>query len=229
MKELVNLGKFEVISNILRISDPCYNKSTWCAGTVKAALPGTWGAQVLKKDYKGDGDMRCRKLVAVHWTFNKHKVTIKKLKISVGVDSGCCGIFDNKFYQKNYKVKQALTGILEYEKRQCEWQCKTNDEIIKPWRERKEGFNNGEADKAMNDLVTRLEQSNKDYRDSFLNEKPEETKDWVEVVSDKTFTDVGAGVVDHGCVSRSGYGDGSYVAYAAYDREDRVVGVKILF
>ena len=29
-----SLGEFEVTSGVLRVSDPCYERDTWCAGTI---------------------------------------------------------------------------------------------------------------------------------------------------------------------------------------------------
>ena len=33
--ETKNVGNFEMETEVARISDPCYKKDTWCAGTIK--------------------------------------------------------------------------------------------------------------------------------------------------------------------------------------------------
>lgn len=214
-KQPINLGTFEVISGVLRISDPCYDKKTWCAGTVAPALEGTWIAQVIKEDV-------CRELMAVHSSHKKSNLKFKKLDIDVGVDSGCAGIFDDKLYNKNFSKKQALIGHQEYD-------------------QRRHNYNRVITKKMYEDLLSALgnaPQEMKKHYQNMINIYKEDcvykptlqfSKIWYEVVCDPTFSNIGAGAVRNGVVSRSGDGDGSYVAYAAHDKKGRVVGVKIKF
>lgn len=215
-KQPINLGTFEVISGVLRISDPCYDKKTWCAGTVGHALEGTWKAQVIK-----DNDKQCRELVTVHSLHNKSKLKFKKLDINVGVDSGCAGIFDDRLYGKNFSDKQALVGSQEYDQRQNDYIRLTN----KKFYEHTIKFYKDASPPLKKYYQTMIDIYEKD------NVKPKLrfSKKWNEVSSDPTFGNIGAGVIRNGVVSRSGDGDGSYVAYAAYDKKGRVVGVKIKF
>ena len=46
---------------------------------------------------------------------------------------------------------------------------------------------------------------------------------------DITLSKIGAGVIPHGCVSSSGYGDGSYVGEVFRDRDGKIVGVVVTF
>jgi hypothetical protein len=91
------LGQFKVNSGLLRVSDPCYDKSIWCTGTIADVKNGTWEAY-MKLDPSGN---RVSELL----TF--HKDTTAKLirndrwdeqNIDIGVESGQCGIFDNSSY-----------------------------------------------------------------------------------------------------------------------------------
>lgn len=43
--EHISLGTFEVTSDKLVISDPCYHLGTWCMGTLSNVEPGLWTAQ----------------------------------------------------------------------------------------------------------------------------------------------------------------------------------------
>lgn len=52
---------------------------------------------------------------------------------------------------------------------------------------------------------------------------------WYSSCCDLTLTDLGAGVINGGVVSSSGFGDGGYVAFVARNSEGKVVGVQIVF
>lgn len=95
----IHLGEFEVTSGRLRVTDPCYNKDTWCAGVLDV-LNGTWGAFVETSDEGGWGVR-----VASINIFNKeyeHKAHSWSLtNIDVGVDSGQAGFFDDAKYPED--------------------------------------------------------------------------------------------------------------------------------
>ena len=228
-KQLISLGKFEVVSPVLRISDPCYDKKTWCAGTVKKVKRGTWKAQVLKIDQEDNWGNRCRKLIAVHSSFNRSKVTIQKLNIDVGVDSGCAGIFDDKFYKKDFKHAVKLTGNCEYDQHGSLHRAKEN---LKMYQDIVDSLKKSDETA---DMTSFWEDKVEKYKaiiargNKYDYSNAETSNKWYEVVCDPTFSDIGAGVISNGCASRSGDGDGSYAAYAAYDRNGLVVGVKIIF
>ena len=231
-KEIIELGTFEVVSPVLRISDPCYDKKTWCAGAVKNVKTGTWKAQVLKVDEEDNWGNRPRKICAVHESFNKASFTKEKVKFTVGVDSGQAGIFDDKFYNIDYDEDYLQKGMCEYDQANDLYRA---DETIKMC----EGMM--QLEKQEPALAERLK--NPDYFKLRLEEAKETlargknwdysdaqpTRKWYDIASDVTFTDIGAGVIRNGVCSRSGYGDGSYSAYIAKDLSGKIVGVKILF
>jgi len=79
----------------MRVSDPCYERDTWSAGTIEDVKNGEWEAHI-----KTIGK-RVAELSAYHTDIKPS--TLKKLKwfeqdFEVGVDSGQCGLFDDKFY-----------------------------------------------------------------------------------------------------------------------------------
>lgn len=128
-KKTIELGTFEIVSGVVRISDPCYDKKTWCAGKITDVLNGTWKAQVIKKseEYEYVGEVQDwakgktfhnhrNVLIAVHSTFDKSIHTDKRkiTEFHGGMDAGMAGIFDNKFYQKNYKEDYIKFGEEEY-------------------------------------------------------------------------------------------------------------------
>lgn len=92
-----HLGEFTVESGTIRISDPCYTKDTWCAGTVKAKN-GVWEGEVILSD-EGNWGMRVAHLRArLKNAGGAVFDTSRELDIDVGVDSGQAGIFDDAKY-----------------------------------------------------------------------------------------------------------------------------------
>lgn len=151
------IGSFEIQSGRVRVSDPCYEKDTWCAGTIDNVENGNWEAYI-KFDKKIVSE-----LIAIFDDISKEVLKTSNWieeDIEVGIDSGQCGIFDDKFYP------EGKTG--EY-----------GDE------------------------------------DTFYGQCCDITTN-------------GAGVLDFGAVSVSGWGDGSYNCYVLKDKKN-IVGIKIAF
>lgn len=226
-KEKIELGNFEVKSTVLRISDPCYNENVWCAGTVSNVLPGLWKARVTKIDLEDGWGNRCRKIVAVHTDFSKTDFMVEQLPIDVGVDSGQAGIFDDQLYQVDYDEDYIEKGQVEYEQKSDLWRAKENLPLYRDMLEM--------SRITCTDQLPFWEQRVKEAEEilsrgeAFDYSEATKTRDWYEICCDKTLSNIGAGVIRGGVVSSSGYGDGSYRAFAAYNKEKQVVGVKILF
>ena len=168
------LGKFQMTSGKARVSDPCYDKDTWCAGTVSSVQNGSWIAHVVKKDCREWGE-RCSRLIAHFVDFPAPTKCDSKWKvqdIDVGVDSGQAGIFDETYFKDDEVVSQ--TGRIGNHSPICK-------------------------------------------------EEP-----WYSICCDRTLNDVGAGVIPYGCVSSSGFGDGSYVC-SVIKKGKKVVAIMIDF
>jgi len=103
----VRLGSFEIESGKVRISDPCYDKDTWCAGTIDNVKKGSWFA--LTKEIDGRVGFLIAYSVEYGFTWDKYWDTRTLTKIEVGVDSGQAGIFDEKYY-KDDKVFAGRTN-----------------------------------------------------------------------------------------------------------------------
>ena len=50
--DINEIGTFTLNSGTMRISDPCYNKTVWCSGTIPNCVIGEWQAGVA---YYNDG------------------------------------------------------------------------------------------------------------------------------------------------------------------------------
>lgn len=85
---------FEVKSGVMRVTDPCYQRDTWCCGTVPAKN-GRWIGVVELSD-EGSWGTRVKRLTAHHESASAE--VSEFVPIEVGVDSGQAGFFDDAAY-----------------------------------------------------------------------------------------------------------------------------------
>ncbi len=105
-RKYVALGKFTLTGDMLRVTDPCYTKETWCAGVIENMKPGEYNAYVA---YDADG--RVEMLLVAHSTYKNARQMANKIAVDddkiwyqywkmidaeIGVDSGQCGLFDEQ-------------------------------------------------------------------------------------------------------------------------------------
>lgn len=107
------LGAFEMSSNSMRVSDPCYDKEVWCCGIIPDCIKGEWETAVVYKDH-GEFGVRVSLLAARHahtvrsfalcgkvWADEKfihYSSGWEICNFNVGVDSGQAGLFDEAHY-----------------------------------------------------------------------------------------------------------------------------------
>ena len=104
MKTTKDLGNIE-LSNTVIVSDPSYDRGTWCMTTDLAIRPGTYKAWIVQSD-EGEFGTRVASLFLVHEDFAAATLSDwESVNEEIGVDSGQCGIFDDTIYpQKDDKV-----------------------------------------------------------------------------------------------------------------------------
>jgi hypothetical protein len=97
--DTIELGTFTVKSGRFIISDPCYNRGTWCSGMLENVMRGEWKAYVLRRD-TGSWGVRCAELIVCHNEFPFEKLSFaEKTEFDIGVDSGQAGIYcDSEFH-----------------------------------------------------------------------------------------------------------------------------------
>jgi len=90
-----HLGKFNVTSGKLRVTDPCYDKGTWCSGTIDVPN-GEWDAYLELSD-EGSWGTRVASIQIIKDN-SPTSAAWELTNIDVGVDSGQAGFFDESFY-----------------------------------------------------------------------------------------------------------------------------------
>ena len=119
------IGTFEVKGDQLRVSDPCYERDTWCAGVIKKVLPGKWNAMVemWSNDKTHGWGERVAVLRVEHEDYTgrllNKQMTYEDSGIDVGVDSGQCGIYDESRYQLDGKGEYGEDGTWYGEACKC--------------------------------------------------------------------------------------------------------------
>lgn len=86
-----------ILSDAVRVTDPCYDMDTWCAGTIENVLPGDFDCFSQKAD-TGDWGIRVANIEIRHKDYPDVEPTEWVSNIDVGVDSGQCGLFDNLYF-----------------------------------------------------------------------------------------------------------------------------------
>lgn len=96
------LGTFVLSQPTLRVTDPCYQDGTWCAGTLQAK-PGIWNAKTVVGPTSWH--TRVKALQISHESLGALEVldykTLDSAKLTAGVDSGQCGFFDDAHYPRD--------------------------------------------------------------------------------------------------------------------------------
>lgn len=236
--ETVNIGEFNLKSGTVRISDPCYEKDTWCAGTVDSVKTGKWLSSIVKyDDSETDWGDRVGELHAYHESKEtKEEPEWEELGIDVGVDSGQAGIFDEDFYGTDLEEPVEMRGNLEYNLNGIIYREQSKVDYLQNLREKSIELEFRDKLKIPSSLDTefllielKAKKHIEDLRKQMKLEPVESKTDFYEVCCDKTLGSAMAGAMPYGVVSRSGFGDGSYAAYACRNKENKIIGLKIVF
>lgn len=97
------VGEFEITNGKMLVSDPCYERGTWCHGVLENVKNGTWEAHAYIEDYGRSllGGTRVKALAVKHkgtdlgWGFQERVADFE-----VGVDSGQAGFFNEELYPR---------------------------------------------------------------------------------------------------------------------------------
>lgn len=218
------LGTFELITTKLRVSDPCYEKKTWCAGVINNCLPGIWKTIMTERvniEHRWDVNR-----ILIAYTGSLKNLKFKENKIHAGMDAGMIGIFDDKFYRVNYNEDYLQIGEAESFKRNGEQNdkheyeraikllqnpLKLKEEMIQYYQSKIDNY-----------------ESTKEFTKNYVYPITS-TRDWYEICCDKSQSNIGAGVIRNGVICSSGYGDGSGAVYIAKNKDGKIIGIKVEF
>lgn len=95
-----NVGDFKIESGRVYISDPCYEKGTWCQGLIDGVKNGTWNAFIDNRDEGRPGLIR----VVHNSVQNQNDLEWASIAADIGVDSGQAGIFDAQHYRSDASI-----------------------------------------------------------------------------------------------------------------------------
>lgn len=120
-QNIKNLGTFVLKSGNMRVSDPGYGKSTWCAGVIPDCRTGRWEA--LAFFCNDELFFRRVSLLAARavdgnagFDLLDSLDKLERANFEVGVDSGQAGMYDDE----TYGLDSTVTGIPNPSGKDCE-------------------------------------------------------------------------------------------------------------
>jgi len=101
MIDTMHIGSFEVLSGKMQVTDPCYNRGTWCQGVLENVMNGKWVAsvEIVPNSMTGWGDRIGKIIVKNNDGVPKNYHT---LEAEIGVDSGQAGFFCDSGYPQEH-------------------------------------------------------------------------------------------------------------------------------
>lgn len=225
------------LGNRVHVSDPCYETSCWCAGTLENLLPGQYSCKIVRCNDDCDDDdaglfSRVKALVICH---EEYKCTPKeRVAIEVGVDSGQAGFYDYDYYVQQHQEGSLRHCDEAWYERVCNSTLKTvpnphyiseKDYIRNVMGDSFMELPQIEAAEAAGAIpIAQVQELRNTYLRAFCDYSKNGLAAWPTV-------QVGyAGILDNRCcVSSSGYGDGGYDCYVARNSAGQIVAARIIF
>lgn len=211
---------FQVTAGALRVTDPCYDMETWCAGTLDNVLNGTWDAHVGYHKDSHDDEMSKRWL-------DKEEERIKRFAEALGEEFAKQ---ERESLEEKRKAVEARPGRVAYihivaqgYERKFDAETPLGDE----WQ--LSGIDVGvDSGQAGFFDVAKYALSVSDKSASRAN-RGETFEAFYDSVCNMTLEDKSFGTLHFGCVSSSGYGDGGYDCYFRRNDVGQVIEALIAF
>lgn len=95
MEKTEFIGQIQIKTDAIRITDPCYERGTWCCGYIDDTKTGTWEVSIKTIDssvgelHMYHVDIKKETLKKSHWI---------EQEFTIGVDSGQCVVIDDDIY-----------------------------------------------------------------------------------------------------------------------------------
>lgn len=210
-----NKGKI-TLSDKVRVTDPCYDVDTWCAGTLENVLPGEFNCSYIHEDkewFMGKLIDRVTSMEVRHESYPDIDPTEYVPGIDVGVDSDQAGIFDYPMYKEYFKKEyQSLEKRDYYEDIYPELQNLKKEVSLMEGENTEEVFQlkrTIELYESYKSSIRKYEYSNSSKR---------------EIMSS---VNTGDTIDNRGFVTASGDGDGSYALFVGRNEDGKIVSMKI--
>lgn len=207
------LNAFAVSSGALRVTDPCYTPDTWCAGTLENVKNGIWQAHVGYHKDSLDAEMAERWLKAEEERINafgaKHGEDFVVLERERLAEK-----------RKAFEARLGRVAYLHIRHENTQSHFDHEAEFDSTWADSTidVGVDSGQA--GFFDLAL--------YQQVWESE-PVKDKFYDEVCALTCDTDGDWGVHPVGCVSSTGWGDGSYTCLVRRDEELRLIEAIIIY
>ncbi len=231
------------LSDKVRVTDPCYDIDTWCAGTLDNVLPGEFNCSYNHDTKKWFNDKKYERVTAIevhHKDYPNIKATEYMKDIDVGVDSGQAGIFDFEMFsdvcsddERKEKFYDTVCDLTSYDT-DAEYvsfpQSEYYDEKFKDYKDALDLDNIVD-----NTLSFSMIRNNLLKKGFAVNELYYEFTDkYFEYLQDRmrreqACKDIPCGntIYDKGLVSASGDGDGGYACFVGRNESGQIVAIKI--
>ena len=217
---------FEVKSGALRVTDPCYNMETWCAGTLESVKNGKWLAHV---GYNIDPED-----VAMMHKFAQQCIDEQQALIDDAKNREEREALEIWYGQTLRKLKEQkaeidnYTGRVAYIAIRHESTIACSPPYLKNFTESEihVGVDSGQA--GFFDLELFAAQSATESEDGY--QQDTEHGKFYRSICEQTGDDSdGFAIVPFGAASSSGYGDGGYPLYVLRDKDGLVIEAIIIF
>lgn len=211
---------FELASNQLRVTDPCYTKDTWCAGVLSNVLPGKWVAEkiVMDDSQTGWGD-RISQLQIWHEDYLMSVTADELSDIHVGVDSGQAGFFDESQYPEGETGE--YNDLDTFYGRVCAGTAGEH-------KVRQEPLYSKEMIQEMENTYSLIDKDTPNaMTDVQVRRIIDSMKAAVRTRSEPDY--LGIANVGFGVATHSGYGDGGYNCYVGRNEKGEIVAARIVF
>jgi len=218
-----NVETFNVTAGALRVTDPCYDMATWCAGTLDKVRNGTWDAHVGYHKDKLDMEMSAK------W---RQKTAEKMEAAKANGNEALAAMYasDVARYDEGAAAYIGRVAYIHIVAQGFEKEFDPTTELNFNW-ERSDidvGVDSGQAgffDVAKYALSVADKDDSRSRRDS----QDSTFEAFYDSVCNLTLEDKSFGVVEFGAVSSSGYGDGGYTCYFRRNSLGEVIEAMITF
>lgn len=216
---------FNIVSGKMIVTDPCYDKDTWCQIKLDNVATGQWFGTVTYSDER-DWGIRVAQLDVWYGTLPGPQECDEEVSGQVGVDSGQASFFDLEAYPQDPHIDKAFYDMV------CKWTLSgpKDAELVEAGVYTLTGTKMSESGldwMKFNEVYS----GNAFVRcGEFENDFEVATLDKDKLHAFILANGYGSfGGNEHGVACSSGYGDGGYLCYVRRDMQGTIVAATVKF